>query len=106
MKDADVAKLINVDENGNVTNSIDDILKAIAIVKKREKAEGAKRRVESERRKRFSVLPIAGKLSYEQMTAFVWEFATSDMDMLRNWLSYNHPEIVVRCDNEIVERDC
>ena len=80
------------DKDGNMVNDLDKVLKALAKMKKVEKAESLRRRTEAVRRKQFCDVGVSVKVSYESMTSFVWEFAMSHMDEMRSWMQNQYPD--------------
>ena len=53
------------------------------------------------RRKQFTDIGVNGKLSYDAMTAYVWEFAMSRVVEMRQWMMYEYPNMFKVVPGEI-----
>lgn len=100
MRSSDMLALVT-DKDGNLLTDVKEVAKALETMKKREKAEGVKRRTEAARRKQFGKVGVNGKLSYDSMTAYVWEFSMSRVDEMRQWMMYEYPNLFEIVPGEI-----
>lgn len=91
----DLMKLLK-DENGNLLTDTAVLLKRLGQYKqqtlKKQKQESVKRRIIASRRATFAGVGMNGKVSYDAMTAYVWEYAAAHVASMRSWLVSQHPD--------------
>ena len=99
MKEKDLKEILARFGNGQEGINTAELLQAVNNIRKKDKIETAKRRIEAIRRKNFRRLgngSVKASISYEQMTAYLWQFVLNDKtvkETFSNWLSKEHPEI-------------